>query len=112
MSYSEDYRKGILKLLGTGETLESVHQKLGVSISAMSEWRRKAKKGESLKTKELNRKARKFEDEELKELVAKDCDITYEKIARHFNGSVGGAFEACTRNKITIKKDKSIRRTR
>ena len=104
MSYSIDYRKGVLKLLESGETFESVHKKLGVSISAMSEWRRKEKNGESLKNKELDRKARKFHDEELKKLAEKDCDITYEKIAEHFGGSVGGAYEACARNKITIKK--------
>jgi len=104
MSYSVDYRKGVLKLLESGETLESVHKKLGVSISAMSDWRRKAKKGESLCPKELERKARKFHAEELKKIVEKDCDVTYEKIAEHFKGSVGGAYEACARNKITIKK--------
>jgi len=104
MSYSIDYRKGVLKLLESGETFESVHKKLGVSISAMSDWCRKEKNGESLKNKELRRKARKFHDEELKKIVEKDCDITYEKIAEHFKDSVGGAYEACARNKITIKK--------
>ena len=73
-------------------------------MSTLTEWKQKSQKGESISNKELERKARKFHDKELKKLVESDSDITYEKIAEHFGGSVGGAFEACARNKITIKK--------
>ena len=104
MAYSEDYRKGMMKLHEQGESLTSLYKKLGISRSTLTEWKQKYQNGESLTNKELNRKARKFHDEELKKLVEKDCDITYEKIAAHFGGSVSGAFDACTRNKITIKK--------
>ena len=104
MAYSEDYRKGIMKLLESGEKVKKLRETLGVSKSAMEEWQRKTRRGESLANKELRRKARKFHDEELKKIVEKDCDITYEKIAEHFKDSVGGAYEACARNKITIKK--------
>ena len=104
MAYSEDYRKGMMKLHEQGESLTNLHKKLGVSRSTLNEWKQKWKIGESLTNKELDRKARKFHDEELKKLVEKDCDITYEKIAEHFGGSVSGAFDACVRNKITIKK--------
>ena len=104
MAYSEDYRKGIMKLHEQGESLTSLHKKLGISRSTLTEWKQKWKNGESLSPKELERKARKFQDEALKKLVEGDCDITYEKIAEHFKGSISGAFDACTRNKITIKK--------
>jgi len=104
MSYSEDYRKGIIKLHESGESLTSLHKKLGISRSTMIEWKQKAEKGESLSNKELIRSPRKFHDEELMKLVEKDCDITYEKIAGHFGGSISGAYDACVRNKITIKK--------
>ena len=104
MAYSEDYRKGILKLHEQGESLTSLHKKLGISRSTLSEWKIKSENGESLGKKELDRKARKFHDDELKKLVENDCDITYEKIAEHFGGSVSGAYDACVRNKITIKK--------
>ena len=104
MAYSEDYRKGIMKLHEQGESVTSLHKKLGISRSTLNEWKQKYQKGESLSNKELRRKARKFDAEALKKLVEKDCDITYEKIALHFGGSVSGAFDACARNKITIKK--------
>ena len=104
MAYSEDYRKGIMKLHEQGESLTSLHKKLGISRSTLNDWKQKWKKGERLSKKELDRKARKYHDEELKKLVEKDSDITYEKIAEHFGGSVSGAFDACARNKITIKK--------
>ena len=86
-----------MKLHEQGESLTSLHKKLGISRSTLSEWKQKYQKGESLSNKELSRKARKFHDEELKKLVEKDCDITYEKIAEHFGGSVSGAFDACAR---------------
>ena len=104
MSYSEDYRKGMLKLHKNGASLTSLHKKLGISRSTLTEWKQKAEKGESLSNKELDRKPRKFHDEALKKLVESDCDITYEKIAEHFCGSVSGAHDACVRNKITLKK--------
>ena len=104
MAYSEDYRKGIMKLLEAGHTLESLHKTLGVSITAMEEWKRKARKGESLANKELNRKPRKFQEKELKKAVEEDCDITLEKLAQRFGGSISGAFDACVRYKITLKK--------
>ena len=104
MAYSEDYRKGIMKLHEQGESLTRLHKKLGISRSTLTDWKQKWKKGESLTKKELERKARKFHGEELKKLIEKDSDITYEAIAEHFKGSISGAFEACARNKITIKK--------
>jgi transposase len=108
MAYSEDYRKGIMKLHEQGESLTSLHKKLGISRSTLTEWKQKCQNGESLKKKEITRTARKFHDGELKKLIEKDCDITYEKIASHFGGPVSGAFDACVRNKITIKKSKNI----
>ena len=93
-----------MKLLNSGMTLEKVHQTLGVSISAMEEWKRKERNGEGLGNKELKRTARKFHEKELKELVEKNTDIILEEIAEHFKGSVSGAFDACERYKITLKK--------
>ena len=58
MSYSKDFRVGVLKLLKSGMTLGEVHQKLGVSISAMEAWKRKERKGEDMGNKELHREAR------------------------------------------------------
>ena len=104
MAYSKDYRVGVLKLLKSGMTLEEVHQKLGVSICAMEEWQRKERNGEDMGNKELERRARIFHKEELKKLVESDADITLEKIAKHFGGSVSGAIDACRRYKITLKK--------
>jgi transposase len=104
MAYSKDYREGIIKLLEAGHTLESLHTTLGISKSAMEEWKRKARNGESLANKELNRKPRKFHEEELKKAVEEDSDITLEKLAEKFGGSTSGAFDACTRYKITLKK--------
>jgi len=104
MAYSEDYRKGIMKLHEQGESLTSLHKKLGISRSTMTEWKQKWQKGEAIGKKELDRKPRKYDNEELKKLVENDSDITYEKIAASFGGSVSGAFDACVRNKITIKK--------
>jgi transposase len=107
MAYSEDYRKGILKLLEAGHTLENLQETLGVSISAMEEWKRKVRNGEGLANKELKRKPRKFQEEELKKAVEEDCDITLEKLAIKFGGSISGAFDACNRYKITLKKKRS-----
>lgn len=95
-----------MKLLDSGETLEKLRETLGVSISAMEEWRKKERNGESLANKELNRKPRKFQDEKVKKLIEENPDITLVQIAEHFKGSVGGAFNACARCKITIKKKK------
>ena len=112
MAYSKDYRVGILKLLKSGMTLDEVHQTLGVSISAMEEWKRKERNGEDMGNKELHRKARKFHEKELKKLAEKNSDVTLSDIAEHFGGSVSGAFDACERYKITLKKGNSVQRTR
>jgi len=106
MAYSKDYRVGILKLLKSGMTLDEVHQTLGVSISAMEEWKRKERNGEDMGNKELRRTARKFHENELKKLVEENPDIILSDIANHFKGTVGGAFDACARYKITLKKKK------
>jgi len=106
MAYSKDYREGVLRLLKSGMTLEEVRQKLGVSISAMEEWKRKERDGEGLGNRELERTARIFHEEELKKLVESNTDITLKKIAKHFGGSVSGASDACRRCKITLKKRK------
>ena len=97
-----------MKLLKSGMTLGEVHQTLGVSISAMEEWKRKERDGEGLGNKELERTARIFHKEELKRLVESDADITLEKISKHFGGSVSGASDACRRYKITLKKGNRV----
>jgi|GEM_PF-5697477 len=48
MAYSEDYRKGIMKLHEQGESLTSLHKKLGISRSTLNEWKQKYQKGERL----------------------------------------------------------------
>jgi transposase len=106
MAYSKDYREGIIKLLKSGETLEKLHKTLGISISAMEEWKNKERNGEDLGNAELKRKARKFHEKELKELIKNKPDITLEEIAKHFKGAISSAFYACERNKITLKKKK------
>ena len=104
MSYSIDARKLVLKYRDNGHTLEETHKEFGISITTLCDWEKIRSQTGSLGGKKLTRTARKFHEKELKELVEKNTDITLEKVAKHFKGSVSGAFDACERYKITLKK--------
>jgi transposase len=104
MSYSTDIRKMVLNYLAKGHTCEEAQNELGVSVSAIKEWKKLPNATGSLEPRPLERSARKFPSEPLKTYVSEHPDATLKEIAEHFGGTTSGAFDALAREGITFKK--------
>jgi len=104
MAYSTDTREMVLRFLNKGHTYEEARAELGVGISTIKAWKKLQNETGSLVKRPLERTSRKFHDEELKTYVSENPDASLEEIARHFGGSVSGAFYALERAGITYKK--------
>ena len=94
----------VLSYLAQGHTYAEATKELGVSGSAIKQWKRLLNETGSLEQRSKQRSASKFPAEELKAFVKKCPDATLEEIAEHFGGSTSGAHDALARNDITFKK--------
>ena len=104
MAYSKDTREMVLNYLNKGHTYKEANEELGVSISAMQQWKKLLNETGSLEKRSKNRSASKFHAEELKAFVKEHPETTLEEIAEHFGGSISGAHDALSRCGITFKK--------
>jgi transposase len=94
----------VFKYLSKGHTYEEVREELGVSVSAIKEWKKLLNETGSLEKRPLERSASKFRSEPLKAYIFEHPDATLQEIADHFGGTTSGAFDALEREKITYKK--------
>ena len=104
MAYSSDTRRMVLEYLAKGHTYEEAHKELGVGISTIKDWKRLLNETGSLEPRSKQRSASRFLDDELKAYVNEYPDATLEDIAKHFGGSISGAYDALARVGITFKK--------
>jgi transposase len=94
----------VLKYRDNGHSLKQTHNEFGISISTIRDWELLRLQSGSLAKKELNRTARIYKPDELRTFVSEKPDAFLKEIAKHFGGSITGAFNALEREGITYKK--------
>jgi transposase len=104
MAYSKDARQMAMRYLDNGHTYAEAVRELGVGISALKSWRKQFRETGTLEKAPLERGSRKFHDDEVREFVKENPFATLQQIADKFGGTATGAFHACNRLKITLKK--------
>ena len=104
MSYSTDARQMALNYHLNGHTLEETSKELGVGISTLTLWKKQLSETGNLEKMPLERQPRKFPDNELRAYMQENPFATLKQIAKKFDGSITGAFDALKRLNITLKK--------
>jgi transposase len=104
MSYSKDLRERVLAYNAAGHTLKETSKIFKVGTTTIKAWKKLLSANGNLEKKELERKPRKFESEKLRAYILENPEATLAEIAKEFNGSPSGAFDALEREKITLKK--------
>ena len=104
MSYSKDLRERVLAYISEGHTQKETSEVFKVGTTTIKAWKKLLWETGGLEKKELQRKPRKYESEKLRAYIAENPEATLAEIAKEFNGSASGAFDALEREKITLKK--------
>lgn len=97
-----------INYLEQGHTLVEAHLALGVSLTALKNWRKSLRENGTLEKAPLERSARKFRDGEVRKFVEENPFATLEQIGKQFGGTAMGASHALERLKITLKKGLQI----
>ena len=112
MAYSKDTRKMVLEYLANGHTEKETQRDLGVSTTAMWNWKKMLRETGDLADKERHKTPHKLPDEELKAYISTHPDAFFTEIAEHFNCSDEGVRVACKRLGITRKKKTKLYKER
>jgi len=112
MAYSIDYRRRVIEFLEEGHSQEETSIIFKVGTTTIKNWLSLLSETGSLEKRPLDRKPRKFDTEKLNAYNEKNPDALLKDIAAEFNGSTTGAFYALEREKITLKKNDILQRTR
>jgi transposase len=104
MAYSIDARELELKYRDNGHTLNDTFQEFGIAISTIRKWEKIRAKNGNVAKKELNRSPRIYHGDALEAYIDENPDAFLKEIAKHFGGSISGAYDALKREKITYKK--------
>jgi transposase len=104
MSYSKDLREGVLAYTAAGNSIEKTSAVFKAGTATIKAWKKLVSETGSLEKKESAGKPRKFESEKLRAYVKENPEATLAEIAKEFDGSPSGAFDALEREKITLKK--------
>ena len=109
MAYSKDFRECVMKNYDKGMSKEQIFSIFGIGEPTIKEWKKLRKETGSLENRPLERSARKFKSAELNAYIEENPTATLEEIAEKFGGSISGAFYACEREGITLKKRAFLR---
>ena len=93
-----------MEYISEGHTYQEAKKVFKAGITAIKRWKKLLSEKKSLENSKLNRKPRKFDSDKLRVYVEEHPLATLEEIAKHFGGSITGAFDALKREKITLKK--------
>lgn len=104
MAYSVDLRIRVIEFIKKGNTQEQASKIFNVGTSTITGWLTLLSETGSLEKRPLNRTAPIFESEKLLAYIEKNPDAILKEVAKHFGGSITGAFYALEREKITLKK--------
>jgi transposase len=104
MAYSIDLRSRVVDFIDEGHTQEETSLTFNVGTSTIKRWLSLRSETGSLEKRPLNRTAPIFDSEKLNTYYEENPDALLKDVAEHFGGSVTGAFYACEREKITLKK--------
>lgn len=112
MAYSVDLRSRVIDFIESGHTQEEASKVFKVGTSTITRWLALLSETGRLEKRALNRTSPKFESEKLKAYIEENPDALLGDVARHFGGSISGAFYALKREKITLKKRALLQGTR
>ena len=112
MAYSIDYRKRALEFIEEGHTQKEAQKVFKVGSTTIKEWKKLLSETGTLEKRPLNREARVFESDKLRAYIDEHPQALLKEIAERFGGSTSGADSALTREKLTLKNNSRIQRTR
>ena len=104
MAYSLDLRSRVIDFVQEGNTQESASKIFKVGTTTIKDWLKLLSETGNLEKKPLNRAAPKFDSEKLDTYIEENPNALIKDVAKHFNGSMSGAFYALERTKNTYKK--------
>ena len=110
MAYSVDLRSRVIDFIKEGNTQEKASVVFNVGTATITRWMSLISETGSLAKRPLNRTAPKFNSEKLNAYIEENPDALLKDVAKHFGGSITGAFHALEREKITLKKRALLQR--
>jgi transposase len=102
--YSVDLRSRVTDFIKEGHTQAETREVFKVGTTTIKRWLSLLSETGSLEPKELDRSPSKFESEKLNAYIEENPNALLKDVAGKFDGSISGAFYACEREKITLKK--------
>lgn len=91
----------MLEYLEEGHTQAEAQKVFKVGRITIKEWKKLRSETGTLEKRKLNREARVYESKKLSAYIEEHPQATLSEIAKHFGGSISGAAEALSREKIT-----------
>jgi transposase len=112
MGYDKKFRERVMIRVDKGHSQEETRKLFGLGVNTITQWKKLREETGKLSNRELKRSYRKIDPVALqKDVDASPDDFTAERAVR-FGCSENGIRVALKRNKITIKKNDRIRRTK
>ena len=105
MAYTKEIREKVMNYLGKGHTIAEAHEVFEIGTSAIKAWKKLCRETGSYEKKKLNRSHKKLDPVKLRAYINEQPDSYLREIAKVFNCSITGVFNALKRLNITRRKN-------